>query len=110
MQQQNEHPAQTGTGRKYDGGKRRFDLIPWEVLDALADVLTFGAVKYEPNNWQHVPDGRNRYYAALVRHLQAWRSGERNDPESGMPHLAHAFICLAFLLWLELQGESDAGR
>lgn len=88
-------------GRKADAGKRRFDLIPFEALDVLADVLTFGAGKYAPNNWQLVPDGRARYYAALMRHLQAWRGGEAVDPESGLPHLGHALCCMVFLVWLE---------
>ena len=95
-------------GKKLDAGKRRFDLVPFEVLDVLADVLTFGAAKYQPNNWQLVPDGAARYYAALMRHLQAWRAGERNDAESGLPHLGLALCCLTFLLWLERHHGSKA--
>jgi len=93
-------------GRKDDGGKRRYDLIPPEVLASLADVLTFGGAKYAPNNWQLVPDGKSRYYAAMMRHVEAWRSGESKDPESGLSHLAHAFCCLAFLVWLDRQQAS----
>lgn len=94
-------------GRKLDTGKRRFDLIPHEALDLLADVLTFGAAKYAPDNWQLVPDGNARYYAALMRHMQAWRAGERDDPESGLPHLGHALCCVVFLAWLEMHGEKS---
>lgn len=89
------------TGRKYDGGKDRWDLLPLGVVEDVVKVLTFGAQKYGPNNWQRVENGRERYYAALMRHLAAWRMGEAKDPETGLPHLAHAACCLGFLQWLE---------
>lgn len=31
------------------------------------------------------------------RHLWAYRRGEVSDPESGLPHLAHAMCCLMFM-------------
>lgn len=43
----------------------------------------------------------DRYYAALLRHVMAWRSGESNDPESGMPHLWHVLTNAAFMVFLE---------
>lgn len=89
-----------GPGRKDDSGKLRMDLITPEMLEALGQVLTFGAKKYAPNNWQNVADAGNRYYGALLRHLTAWRAGEGCDPESGMPHLFHALTCAAFLAHL----------
>jgi hypothetical protein len=64
-------------------------------------VLSFGSTKYTPNGWQREEDGAaDRYYAAVLRHLVAWRRGEATDPESGLPHLAHAACGLLFLLWL----------
>ncbi len=39
-----------------------------------------------------------RYYAAAQRHLNAFWAGEDMDPESGLPHLAHAMWCCATLL------------
>ena len=92
-------------GKKYDEVKFRYDLIPPEVLKALAEVFTFGAAKYAANSWQDLPDFEERYYAALERHLQAHRMGERTDQESGMLHLAHAAVNTCFLLWKELQKE-----
>jgi len=88
-------------GKKYDAGKPRWDLLPLEPIKAVVDVLTFGAKKYAPNNWKKVARPRERYYAALQRHLYAWRLGEKKDPESGLPHLAHALCCLVFLAWFE---------
>jgi len=84
-------------GIKYDEGKIRYDLVPPKSLRELADVLTFGAEKYAPNNWKNVPNPSDRYYSALLRHLEAWREGEIMDSESGKKHLAHALCCLVFL-------------
>ncbi len=88
----------TELGRKDDREKLRFDLIPLAAERSVAAVLTYGAMKYAPDNWRHVPDARARYHAAARRHVSAWASGEHLDPESGLPHLAHAACCLLFLL------------
>ena len=88
--------ATTG-GRKFDGGKLQYGLVPPLALKAVVDVLTFGAEKYEPDNWKHVPDSKRRYFDALQRHVWAWKEGEQLDPESGRHHLAHALCCLMFL-------------
>lgn len=85
---------------KFDTSKLRYDLIPTSTTKALAQVLTYGAKKYKPNNWQTVDD-TDRYVAALYRHLEAWRAGEKLDKESGLHHLAHALTNVAFLLHLE---------
>jgi hypothetical protein len=90
-----------GEGRKFDGEKERYDLIPMECIEDLAKILTMGSVKYGPHNWKELEDGEDRYFAALMRHLVASRKGEKNDPESGLSHLAHAMCNVVFLLWLE---------
>lgn len=89
--------TQSSLGRKFDGGKLEYGLLPPKALEATVDVLTFGAQKYERDNWQKVPDSKRRYFDALQRHLWAWKSGEQIDPESGKHHLAHALCCLMFL-------------
>lgn len=86
------------TGRKDDSDKNRLDLIEPEFIEGIGNVLTFGASKYEPNNWQNVEDPENRYYAAAMRHLMAWRKGEKVDEESGLSHLEHAATNIMFLL------------
>ena len=87
----------TTGGRKFDGGKLQYGLLPPLALKATVEILTFGAEKYEPDNWKHVPDSKRRYFDAMQRHLWAWKEGEQNDPESGKNHLAHAMCCLMFL-------------
>ena len=88
-------------GRKFDQEKLRWDLVPWDSVEQIVDVLTYGAKKYAPDNWKSVPEGRTRYFAALCRHLFAWWRGEKIDPESGKPHLAHAGCCVLFLLFID---------
>jgi hypothetical protein len=84
-------------GRKFDGGKLEYGLLPPHALREVVKVLTFGAQKYERDNWQKVSDSKRRYFDALQRHVWAWKEGEQNDPESGIHHLAHAMCCLMFL-------------
>ena len=85
-------------GPKYDEGKLQYSLIPPIATKALAEVLTFGAKKYLPNSWQKVPDAERRYLDALMRHLDAYRSGEEFDPESNLSHLSHLLCNASFLL------------
>lgn len=91
-------------GMKFDGGKPKMDLVfdglPNALL-ALGEVLTFGAEKYEAHSWRGVPGGKERYKAALIRHLIAHSKGEKLDPESGLPHLAHALCNAAFIYELD---------
>ena len=98
----------TEAGVKLDLGKLRYDLVPTSAMKGLAEVLTFGANKYTPNGWKAVPDAVERYYAALQRHLVAWRDGEKVDQESGLPHLSHALTNVAFLL--ELNESSNGAK
>jgi predicted PolB exonuclease-like 3'-5' exonuclease len=92
-------------GLKYDENKLRYDLIPTGPLEDLAKVYSFGAEKYGDNNWQWLEDYENRYYAAMLRHIVAWRQGETNDKESKIHHLAHAaWNCFA-LIWHDKQRE-----
>ncbi len=86
-----------GPGLKFDTGKVRTDLLPIRAILAVAEVMTFGASKYGANNWQNVKP-RGRYFGAALRHLFARALGERNDPETNLPHLAHASCCVLFLL------------
>jgi hypothetical protein len=91
-------------GTKYDGKKPRWSLLPAGTVQQIIAVLEFGAAKYTENNWQYVDRGPERYYDALMRHVHAWRDGEKNDQESGLHHLAHAGCCLLFMLWLDDRG------
>ena len=88
-------------GAKHDQTKPKWDLLPWRQVGKVVDVLTFGADKYAPRNWELVQSPKERYFAAAMRHLVAWKEGERRDPESKLSHLAHAACCLLFLMWFD---------
>lgn len=85
-------------GKKNDEGKNRLDLIEPKFIEEVGKVLTFGAEQYGANNWQKVENAEDRYYAAALRHLLAWRHGEKTDTESGLNHLAHVATNMMFLL------------
>lgn len=98
-----------GEGVKHDQGKLDLTLIPPVLLEETARVLMHGAAKYDRHNWVSVPDAPHRYAAALLRHVLAWQKGERLDPDSGLPHLAHASCCIAFLLAFAQAGREIDG-
>lgn len=98
----------TTVGRKYDSGKPEFSLLPPWALESVAKVLTFGAEKYDVDNWKHVRNGDYRYRNAALRHINDYLKGEKTDPESGCNHLAHAICCLMFILDADESGQALA--
>lgn len=78
------------------------DLYGFNVAQAereIAEVLTFGARKYKPNNWRKCSD-TGRYLAAVFRHLDDWNTKGEVDEESGKLHRAHIATNLMFLFCL----------
>lgn len=94
-------------GVKFDNDKPRCDLLPPLAVLDVAKVLGFGAKKYAPDNWKKVPGWRWRYLGAGLRHVFAYMRGERTDPESGLPTLAHAVCCFLFILELDHEDNDD---
>ena len=87
-------------GMKYDGEKARMSLLPFGALELVAQVMTYGAKKYVPNNWKTLENAEERYANAMLRHFKAWQSGERLDDGpggSGLPHLAQVACNAIFL-------------
>lgn len=89
----------SGTRRDFDTGsvrdaatdKGRFDLMPFDGLQAVARIFEKGCMKYGERNWEkgqplHV------YLDSGIRHALKYASGHRDEP-----HLAMAcwnFLCL----------------
>lgn len=106
-------------GVKLDGDKVRMDLIPPEFIFGTATILTSGAVKYAPRNWEKGMRW-GRCFGALMRHMWAWWGGRgpttKNfllgdlDDETGYSHLWHASCCLAFLVAYEERGHGTDDR
>ena len=94
-------------GCKDDSGKLRYDLVSEVGLRRVTEVYTFGAKKYADHNWRK-GIAWSRIFAAIMRHLWAFWRGEDLDPESGLPHLAHAaWGCLTLLEYRETRRELD---
>lgn len=85
-------------GTKYDDGKIRWDLLPYQGLEEVARLYTFGATKYESHNWRK-GISYSRCFSGLMRHLYRWWVlREKYDSESGCHHLAAViFYCLNFM-------------
>ena len=92
-------------GLKDKVGKLRMDLITPECIIGMAEVLTYGAIKYKPNSWQNVENGIDEHYASLMRHLIVWKQGEMNDNESKLSHMKHVLTNAMFLLYHEQKGR-----
>lgn len=96
--------------KKYDEGKLQYDLVPPVFTSSVAKVLTWAVTRevnpYKPNSWMKVKNAKERYYAALMRHLMAWRAGEDYDDESKFHHLAHIATNALILLWFELRTKT----
>lgn len=108
-------------GKKNDGGKLRWGLMPWAQVEDVVRMLMHGAEKYNADNWQKVlrgPDGEMRYYEAMERHLKQWFRAHRGatdpdtgqpfthiDPDSDLPHLASLICSALFLMW----GDDNSG-
>lgn len=95
--------------KKNDSNKTRYELIPPELLEQTARVLTLGAKKYSDRDWEQGAEW-SRYFGALQRHLWAWWRGDEFDPETGESHLAHAACCLSFLVAYEQRAVGTDDR
>ncbi len=85
-----------GSGARFNDAKPDFSLIPLCTLEDEARVWMHGKAKYAAWNWAKgmpwsVP------LACALRHVAAFQRGEDIDPESGLPHLAHAMCNLRML-------------
>lgn len=86
--------------------KLRYDLIPADFLEFLARIFTYGATKYDDNNWMKGLNA-SELYACAARHLQKWWAGEDLDEDdgaqkgSGMSHLWHALWNVGAMAYFE---------
>jgi len=94
------------SGMKFDDDKARWDLLNLPVLQGVAEVLTFGAQKYAADNWQKVENGKERYFAAMMRHYAAAMAGGHRDGESDLPHWAHMLCNAMFLAHFLKHGDA----
>ena len=90
----------SSTGGQKGKKLARYDLIPIDALNQLAEHYGRGAFKYDDNQYR-AGYPYSLSYASLLRHAVAWWDGEDFDPELGSHHLAavawHAFTLLTFI-------------
>jgi hypothetical protein len=92
-------------GKKYDGEKPRWDLLPWLAMNEVVKVLTMGAKKYGDDNWKMLENLDDRYLSASMRHEFAYQMGDRIDEESGLHPLAHKICSDLFRLQNDMENK-----
>lgn len=77
--------------------------IPGDWLLPICEVLTFGADKYEPRDWEVDPSKHlaSAHFSAFMRHRHSEHS---HDPESGLPSWTHAAARAVMLATLSQRG------
>ena len=62
-------------------GKTAYHLLPVEIIEDLAVLLTKGAKKYAENNWQKscTIEEANIYKSKAFRHFIAWCKGDEKE-------------------------------
>jgi len=89
---------------KFDDVKPRLELVPWEPIEQVALVMTYGALKYTAENWKTSdgdPEIEKRFWGALLRHISDIKQGEKFDSDTGLHHLAHIACNAFFLIWFK---------
>ena len=83
--------------------KLMWELLPLEDVEDIVAVYTAGAKKYGKDRWQNLPDGYNRYKAAMLRHLLEHEKGNWTDSDTGCIHLAQVAWNAIAMLHIEKQ-------
>lgn len=77
---------------RYDDGKLDWTLLDFDSLVPAVKVMTYGAKKYDRNNWKLPLDDNQQHIRCAFRHLIAIAQGQEIDEESGERHSGHV-IC-----------------
>lgn len=82
--------------------KRDWSLMPLSVFGEIIDVMQWANERpdsaYTPGSWREMPDWREAYSSALLRHLDEFQQGRERDHESNLRSLAHAGSCIAIMI------------
>lgn len=93
-------------------GSGKLPLHLWPETATALGCLAFldGMLKYGRSNFRAVGVRSSIYYDAARRHLNKWFEGEDNDPDSGLPHLAHLLACVAIIVDAQAAGKLNDDR
>lgn len=97
------------TGGQKDKKRAQLGALDPKALLTLAEVAGFGAEKYDRYNMLKGYDW-SLCFDAMQRHLLAFWAGEDVDPESGLPHVAHAAWHALTLLAFQQRGVGTDDR
>lgn len=92
---------------KADAGKAQLSLVPRRIIWDIAKVRMYGVnIKYPEtgrDGWRNID--KERLQDAMFRHMLRYLDDPDGvDDESGLPHLWHVAVNVAFLC--ELEGNS----
>jgi len=80
--------------------EERFDLIPPEATQIIAQVFGVGAERYGDTNWQKSRlEGEKGPINHALRHINSY---QRNDGDK-IEHLSHAIVNLIMEYWYEVK-------
>lgn len=71
----------TGMIRDVEGSKPRYDLVYKPLLKRWAELMTRGALKYGPRNWEKAATQQelDRFKESANRHFEQWMADERDE-------------------------------
>lgn len=93
-----------GGGERKNTGKLRLDLVPTDVVEELAKVLTYGAKKYAERNWERGMPWSD-VAGSLERHWADFKLGRRVDPAGSGMRTSALLLCNAvFLCAYDIRG------
>jgi len=83
--------------------KPRPDLAPPDALIEIGKVLAWGLERpgLDPERWRTISD--RKHLASAVRHVLEHLAGRTVDPETNLPHLAHAGTRVLYALARHLE-------
>lgn len=100
--EENYHEAKHDHGKPLAGCLLEFS----EALKEVSKISTFGAEKYGRGTWPDVPDAKERYIDAALRHLlDAEDNLDKLDSDSGLLNLSHLAWNVLALLELKKRKE-----
>jgi hypothetical protein len=110
--------------QKKDAGKPRWELLPFECLEGMVKVLTFGAQKYSDGGWKTLminEEGYQRVVGSTRRHQLAMErdgvlaldlnsEGKTDEDHSGLPHIDHLMCNILFIKYYQLHLQKEADK
>jgi hypothetical protein len=97
------------SGLRYNKGKPRMSLLPFDALYELASLFTESMKKYPARNWERGLSW-SETQDSLLRHMTAWSNKEDKDAESGFYHDVHILWNAIVLVTMRLRGLGKDDR